>query len=110
MVRKSASPLDAAALRMPGRAIGLRWFDIDKKTRTLQASLSPPALVRPNTTLKLPVKLGGLNSGEDAKVVVAAVDVGILKQPWQCRREPGRAPVSVVLLASAARQAQHHHE
>jgi uncharacterized protein YfaS (alpha-2-macroglobulin family) len=40
--------------------------------------LSPPALVRPNSTLKLPVKLTGLNPGEDAKVVVAAVDVGIL--------------------------------
>jgi alpha-2-macroglobulin len=71
-------PLDAAALRIPGRAIGLKWFDIDKRTRTLQVSLSPPALVRPNTTLKLPVKLGGLNPGEDAKIVVAAVDVGIL--------------------------------
>jgi len=28
--------------------------------------------------LKIPVKLGGLNPGEDAKIVVAAVDVGIL--------------------------------
>jgi uncharacterized protein YfaS (alpha-2-macroglobulin family) len=71
-------PLDAAALRMPGRAIGLKWFGIDKKARTLQVSLSPPALVRPNSTMKLPVKLTGLNPGEDAKVVVAAVDVGIL--------------------------------
>jgi uncharacterized protein YfaS (alpha-2-macroglobulin family) len=71
-------PLDAAAQRMPGRAIGLKWFGIDKKTRTLQVTLSPPALVRPNTTLKMPVKLGGLNPGEDAKIVVAAVDVGIL--------------------------------
>src|SRR5947207_3146717 len=71
-------PLDAAALRMPGRAIGLKWFGIDKKTRTLEVSLSPAALVRPNSTLKLPVKLGGLNPGEDAKIVVAAVDVGIL--------------------------------
>src|SRR4051794_23403168 len=71
-------PLDAAALRMPGRAIGLKWFGIDKNTRTLQVNLSPPALVRPNSALKLPVKLGGLNPGEDAKVVVAAVDVGIL--------------------------------
>src|SRR6202020_1737253 len=33
---------------------------------------------RPNTPLKLPVKLTGLNPGEDAKVVIAAVDVGIL--------------------------------
>jgi uncharacterized protein YfaS (alpha-2-macroglobulin family) len=71
-------PLDAAALRMPGRSIGLKWFGIDKKARTLAVNLSPPALVRPNTTMKLPVKLTGLNPGEDAKVVVAAVDVGIL--------------------------------
>jgi uncharacterized protein YfaS (alpha-2-macroglobulin family) len=71
-------PLDATALRMPGRSIGLKWFGIDKKARSLTVDLSPPALVRPNTALKLPVKLGGLNPGEDAKVVVAAVDVGIL--------------------------------
>ena len=71
-------PLDAAALRMPGRAIGLKWFSIDRKLRTLAVKLSPPALVRPNTTLKMPVKLTGLNPGEDAKIVVAAVDVGIL--------------------------------
>jgi hypothetical protein len=63
---------------MPGRAIGLKWFGIDKKSRALQVNLSPPALVRPNTTMRLPVKLTGLNPGEDAKVVVAAVDVGIL--------------------------------
>ena len=71
-------PLDAAAQRMPGRAIGLKWFGIDKQARTLQVNLSPPALVRPNSSLKIPVKLGGLNPGEDAKVVIAAVDVGIL--------------------------------
>jgi alpha-2-macroglobulin len=71
-------PLDAAALRMPGRAIGLKWFGIDKKARTLEVKLSPPALVRPNASLKIPVKLEGLSPGEDAKVVVAAVDVGIL--------------------------------
>src|SRR5258706_3088774 len=62
---------------MPRRALELKWFGIDKKTRTLQVNLSPPPLVRPNTTLKLPVRLGGLNPGEDAKIVVAAVDVGI---------------------------------
>jgi alpha-2-macroglobulin len=71
-------PLDTAAQRMPGRAIGLKWFGIDKKTRTLAVNLSPPALVRPGSTLKIPVKLGGLSPGEDAKIVVAAVDVGIL--------------------------------
>lgn len=71
-------PLDTAAQRMPGRSIGLKWFGIDRKTRTLAVALSPPPLVRPGSTLKIPVKLGGLNPGEDAKVVIAAVDVGIL--------------------------------
>lgn len=71
-------PLDSTAARMPGRAIGLKWFGIDRKARTLDVALTPPALVRPSTTMKLPVKLGGLNPGEDAKIVVAAVDVGIL--------------------------------
>ncbi|MCA1453933.1 alpha-2-macroglobulin family protein [Bradyrhizobium sp. BRP22] len=71
-------PLDAAAQRMPGRAIGLKWFGIDKKARTLAVTLTPPSLVRPGSALKIPVKLDGLNPGEDAKVVVAAVDVGIL--------------------------------
>lgn len=71
-------PLDTAAQRMPGRAIGLKWFSVDKKARTLDVALSPPDLVRPSTLLKLPIKIGGLSPGEDAKIVVAAVDVGIL--------------------------------
>jgi alpha-2-macroglobulin len=71
-------PLDTAAQRMPGRAIGLKWFGIDKKAHTLAVTLSPPPLVRPGSALKIPVRLDGLNPGEDAKVVVAAVDVGIL--------------------------------
>ncbi|HWW48976.1 MAG TPA: alpha-2-macroglobulin [Xanthobacteraceae bacterium] len=71
-------PLDTAHQRMPGRAIGLKWFGIDKAARTLDVALSPPALVRPGMALKVPVKVGGLNAGEDAKIVVAAVDVGIL--------------------------------
>jgi uncharacterized protein YfaS (alpha-2-macroglobulin family) len=71
-------PLDEAAKRMPGRAIGLKWFGIDKAERTLKVSLTPPALIRPDTHLTLPVKIDGISPGEDAKIVIAAVDVGIL--------------------------------
>ena len=71
-------PLDVAAQRMPSRAIGLKWFGIDRSTRTLNVALTPPALIRPSSALKIPVKIGGLSPGEDAKIVVAAVDVGIL--------------------------------
>ena len=34
--------------------------------------------MRPNTTLRVPIKIDGLGAGDEARVVVAAVDVGIL--------------------------------
>jgi uncharacterized protein YfaS (alpha-2-macroglobulin family) len=71
-------PLDAAQGRMPSRAIGVQWFSVNRKARTLGVSLDLPALVRPNTTLRVPVKVTGLAAGEEARVTVAAVDVGIL--------------------------------
>jgi uncharacterized protein YfaS (alpha-2-macroglobulin family) len=70
-------PLDAAAQRMPGRAIGVQWFAIDRKAKTLAVNLAAPALVRPNTTMRVPVQVDGLD-GAEARLVVAAVDVGIL--------------------------------
>jgi len=71
-------PLDAPAQRMPGRAIGVQWFAIDRAAKTLTLDLTTPALLRPNSSLHIPVKVAGLAAGEDAKIVVAAVDVGIL--------------------------------
>jgi uncharacterized protein YfaS (alpha-2-macroglobulin family) len=71
-------PLDAPAQRMPGRAIGVQWFSIDRTARTLAVDLSMPTSLRPNSTLTVPIKIAGLASGEEARVVVAAVDVGIL--------------------------------
>src|ERR687888_402599 len=37
-----------------------------------------PHLLRPRSTMRVPIKVNGLAAGEEAKVVVAAVDVGIL--------------------------------
>ena len=71
-------PLDAPAQRMPGRAIGVQWFAIDRAAKTLGVEIKAPSLLRPNSTLRIPVKLAGLAVGADAKIVVAAVDVGIL--------------------------------
>jgi alpha-2-macroglobulin len=71
-------PLDAPAQRMPGRAIGVQWFSIDRGTRTLAVNLQAPPLMRPNSTLRVPIKINGLAAGEQARIVVAAVDVGIL--------------------------------
>jgi hypothetical protein len=71
-------PLDAPAQHMPGRAIGVQWFAIDRAAKTLTVDLTAPALLRPNSSLHIPVKVEGLAAGEDARIVVAAVDVGIL--------------------------------
>ncbi len=48
-----------------------RTFELHERPEAqgLYEDLSPPALVRPGTALKIPVKLGGLNPGEDAKIV-----------------------------------------
>ena len=71
-------PLDAPAKRMPGRAIGVQWFSIDRGAHTLALDMKVPQTLRPNTALTVPIKLAGLTAGEEARVVVAAVDVGIL--------------------------------
>src|SRR6185437_10010810 len=71
-------PLDRAAERMPGRALGVQWFSINRKARTLALDMSLPALLRPNSALRIPIKVGGLTPGEEERMVVAAVDVGIL--------------------------------
>ena len=70
-------PLDAPAQRMPGRSIGVRWFSIDHAAKTLTLDLNAPPLLRPNSTLRVPIKVG-LPAGAEARVAVAAVDVGIL--------------------------------
>lgn len=71
-------PLDASAKRMPGRAIGVQWFGIDRAAHTLAMSMDLPATLRPQSTLDVPVKIAGFKTGDDVRVVVAAVDVGIL--------------------------------
>ncbi|HMO29996.1 alpha-2-macroglobulin [Enterovirga sp.] len=78
LVATAFRPLDTAQRRMPGRALGLAWFSIDKAERTLGVSLDVPEKMRPRGTLRVPVRLAGLQAGEEAYVTVAAVDVGIL--------------------------------
>jgi alpha-2-macroglobulin len=71
-------PLDAQASRMPGRAIGVQWFSIDRNAKTLALDMRLPDLLRPRSTLRVPINVNGLAAGDEARVVVAAVDVGIL--------------------------------
>jgi uncharacterized protein YfaS (alpha-2-macroglobulin family) len=71
-------PLDHAAKRMPGRSLGTAWFEVDRDARNLQVSLNAPSSARPRGSLTMPIKVAGLAPGEEARITVAAVDVGIL--------------------------------
>ncbi|MBL8587259.1 MAG: alpha-2-macroglobulin family protein [Methylobacteriaceae bacterium] len=71
-------PLDKAANRMPGRALGLAWFAVDPQTRRLDVAISTPPRIRPRSELVVPVKVSGLEPGEEAAITIAAVDLGIL--------------------------------
>ncbi len=78
LVATAYRPLDTAAKRLPGRAMGVAWFAVDRAARTLGVTLGAPAQIRPRGTLGVPVRLAGLKAGEEARVTLAAVDVGIL--------------------------------
>ncbi|MDX2155183.1 MAG: alpha-2-macroglobulin [Hyphomicrobiaceae bacterium] len=70
--------LDEGARRMPARAVGVAWLGLDTRSRTLEVKLDTPETALPGRPLAVPVRIEGLTPGEDARVTVAAVDVGIL--------------------------------
>jgi len=78
LVAMAHRPLDQAAKRLPGRSLGTAWFEIDHDARALAINLNAPDRIRPRGSLRLPIKVEGLNAGEEARITVAAVDVGIL--------------------------------
>ncbi len=70
--------LDEKQRRMPSRAIGLKWLQIDQSERTLKVALGAPDKIGSGSRLTVPIKVEGLARGEEARVTVAAVDTGIL--------------------------------
>jgi len=70
--------MDEAAKRMPSRSIGVKWLAVDKSVHTLKVAIAAETKVRSGSTLKVPMKIEGLTPGEEARVTVAAVDIGIL--------------------------------
>jgi alpha-2-macroglobulin len=82
-------PLDLSARRMPGRAIGVAWFAIDRDAHKLDIALDAPQLARPRQSMTVPLKVAGLALGEAAFVTVSAVDVGILNLTGFKTPDPG---------------------
>ena len=92
-------PMDAAAKRMPSRAIGVKWVGFDASDKKLGIALRTPERARPNQRLTIPLTLSGLASGEKAHITVAAVDVGILQPDRLCSR---RNPTTIISASAAS--------
>lgn len=71
-------PLDKAAQRNPGRAIGVAWFAIDAPAHKLDVAIKAPPKASPREKLTVPLVISGLSAGDEACVTVSAVDLGIL--------------------------------
>lgn len=69
---------DTPETRMPARAIGVKWLKVDPADKQLSVTLTPPAKIEPRHTLSIPVQVNGAKASDQAYVMVAAVDVGIL--------------------------------
>ncbi len=82
-------PLDVKARRMPGRAIGLAWFAIGREGRKLDIALGAPSRAKPRAPMQVPITVSGLAPGEEARVTVSAVDLGILNLTGFKTPDPG---------------------
>jgi uncharacterized protein YfaS (alpha-2-macroglobulin family) len=71
-------PSDAAEKRMPSRALGLAFADVEPGDRKLDVSLDTPDVTLPRQSFTATVELGNVAAGQKAYVAVAAVDLGIL--------------------------------
>jgi uncharacterized protein YfaS (alpha-2-macroglobulin family) len=71
-------PADAAEKRMPARALGLAYADVDPGEMLLGVDLEVPEVNPPRAALEVKVRLDGARAGDTAYVAVAAVDLGIL--------------------------------
>ena len=70
--------MDEGSKRMPGRAIGVNWLGLDQSSKELKVALTLPEKLKSGAKLTVPVKIDGLAAGEDARITIAAVDLGVL--------------------------------
>ncbi len=65
---------------LPSRAMGLRWFSLDKAMRAVTLELDVPGIARPKSTITVPLKISDpALVGQPLNVTLAAVDEGILQ-------------------------------
>lgn len=70
-------PGSRAAQSVPRRAVGVLHLPLDREARRLAIALDAPERIRPGRSLPVKVALPG-GAGKQVRVIVSAVDVGIL--------------------------------
>jgi uncharacterized protein YfaS (alpha-2-macroglobulin family) len=81
-------PMEAAAGRLPARAIGIAHAAVDPGARRLSARIEAPPEADPRGPLPVAVRVTGLDAGEPAFVSLVAVDVGILNLTAHASPDP----------------------
>ncbi|MEO8756610.1 MAG: alpha-2-macroglobulin family protein [Devosia sp.] len=71
-------PSSTAEKRMPARALGLAFADVDPGDLKLNVGIDAPKTALPRQSFTTTLKLGNVAAGTKAYVAVAAVDLGIL--------------------------------
>ncbi|MDB5536120.1 MAG: hypothetical protein JWQ65_995, partial [Devosia sp.] len=71
-------PASVAEKRMPARALGLAYADVDPGDAKLTVNLDVPKVSLPRQPFTVKVSLPNATAGQKAYVAVAAVDLGIL--------------------------------
>ncbi|WP_020398394.1 alpha-2-macroglobulin [Kordiimonas gwangyangensis] len=64
--------------RLPVRATGLKWFSVGRAAKVQKLKIDAPEVTLPGRAVDIPVTVEGGKPGEAMKVIVAAVDEGIL--------------------------------
>jgi len=64
--------------RLPERAIGVAWINMDKRPYQLDIELASPKKILPRQEVNIPIMIKGVQSTEDVFVTLAAVDSGVL--------------------------------
>jgi alpha-2-macroglobulin len=71
-------PADAKEKRMPARALGVAYADVEPGDLKLDVAIDKPDVASPRAPFTAKVKIANVAAGETAYVTVAAVDLGIL--------------------------------
>ncbi|TNE63826.1 MAG: alpha-2-macroglobulin family protein [Alphaproteobacteria bacterium] len=71
---------DAGAVsRLPVRATGLTWYSVDRAAHDRTLLMAVPDVARPLTSITVPVTVKDGKAGEAMKLMIAAVDEGVLR-------------------------------